>query len=190
MPARATVSLSVLVCSASNLKLNAVKSALTKMGFRGDRVATLACESGVAGQPATWAETVTGCTNRLEKGLGCNAGALDVCIAIENGVDERSGDDFAYVVAVDRQGRRACASSTSVHVPEEAITAVANAVAAGDRNATFAQFLCKGDERGGVHTSDPHQHLCGVGRAEIMALAVRVVLGQLLLQGRGDPFCG
>jgi non-canonical (house-cleaning) NTP pyrophosphatase len=146
---------------------------------------TLACASGVSEQPLTWQETVTGCTNRLEQGLCSAANAVDFCVAVENGIDERSGDDVAYVLAADRHGNRAHAASTSVHMPEEAVQAArASASSASVSGAsvpvrTCAHYLLAGVWNRGKNTADPQQYLCGVSRAEILTQAVRVALGQL-----------
>jgi phosphoribosylpyrophosphate synthetase/non-canonical (house-cleaning) NTP pyrophosphatase len=174
----------VLLCSESPIKKQAVRAAMDQLGYE-VVLRTLACASGVSEQPLTWQETVTGCTNRLEQGLCSAANAVDFCVAVENGIDERSGDDVAYVLAADRHGNRAHAASTSVHMPEEAVQAArASASSASVSGAsvpmrTCAHYLLAGVWNRGKNTADPQQYLCGVSRAEILAQAVRVALGQL-----------
>ena len=144
-------------------------------------VETSRCASGVSEQPLTWQETVTGCTNRLQEGMRKHETApYDVYIAVENGIDERTGDDVAYVLVADKHGHRAHATSTSVHMPEEAVAAAKASVASGEANVrTCAHVLLEGVWNSGKTTADPQSYLCGVGRAEIVALAIRVALGQL-----------
>jgi non-canonical (house-cleaning) NTP pyrophosphatase len=161
----------VCVCSESEIKVQAVGDALRRMGWSGVQVVPLAdCASGVRAQPQTYQETVRGCTTRLATGMRmCKPeGPCDLCVAIENGIDERSGNDFAFVVVTDSEGDSASASSTSVPVPPAA-------VAASGTHQTYADILFET----GPYTKDPHQALCGVSRAEILALTVRVAVGRL-----------
>ena len=158
--------LSVVVCSTCSIKVQAVRNALATFNPDAD-VHGVACESKVSEQPMTWQETVTGCKNRLEHGMRLSM--VDMWVAIENGIDERSGDDFAYIGVADRNNT-AYASSTSVHVPVHAIAGCSGS------GKTYSQVLFQEE----AQIKDPHFQLCKVNRGEILELAVRVALGQLL----------
>ena len=190
--APAGAKLRVLLCSKSVLKTQAVAHALNGMADYCSHftIETRACKSGVSVQPLTWQETVDGCTHRLDEGA-IVLDAFDVRIAIENGIDERTGDDFACVQVIDSCKNTARAFSTSVHVPRTAVDMATLALAnpyAYEEQLLYSYHLRdvanKGTGPGNrtaglVDLANPHMWLCGISRVEILSLAIRAAIGQL-----------
>lgn len=147
----------VALGSTSPAKRRAVEAALAELYGHPVAVTTTAAASGVPDQP--WGEEETR-RGALERALGALelAPAAALGLGIEAGVSEEPGWPlwtFAWVVALDRHGRRGAARSATFGVPEALAAGVRAGQELGDAlDATYGLVRAKdGPGAVGVLTS-------------------------------------
>lgn len=121
--------LAVVLGSTSPAKRQAVGAALARLHGRPVDVGSVAAPSGVPAQPWGDEQTRAGALNRARAALELAPGA-ELALGIEAGVAEEPGWGlwaFAWIVALDRGGKRGVARSAAFTVPE----ALADGVRAG-----------------------------------------------------------
>jgi non-canonical (house-cleaning) NTP pyrophosphatase len=165
--------ITIVVCSASAIKLDAVQSALSGIKSMDAKVSCVKVGSGVAEQPVG-AETLIGARNRVANAKKSNPGA-DVYIAIENGIFLEGGKwvDKAVVVCSTKDGRECVSYSKGVEFPKEAVEETRRR---GFDKTTVGQVL---KDQGRVKDdADPHFDLTGrkKHRAEFLQEAVSEAL--------------
>ncbi len=157
--------MTVVLGSASVLKLNALKNALAIVGWTDD-VQALATKSGVPEQPVGREEIAKGAMNRA------TAAHLKVpeayAVGVENGLREAGGVqcaplgtevpslpwyDMAYIVVIKPDGTKSIVPSAYVEVP---LWAVQEAQALGFDTTTVGSVLAK---RHNIPADDPHTFL-------------------------------
>ncbi len=112
--------LRLVVSSTNPVKLRAVAHGV-RNAFPDDDVtiASVAVDSGVSEQPATDAETLTGAENRARAAREARPDG-DFWFGVEGGVEDSPQGmlTFAWIVAVDREGRVGRARSAAFVLPE------------------------------------------------------------------------
>jgi inosine/xanthosine triphosphatase len=125
-PQQARPAIRIVVGSTNPAKLEPVRMA-TRLLFRGSEVVSASVASGVADQPLSEEETLTGALNRARNALMAASG--DYGVGIEGGIANVGGIWFGVtrVAVVDREGRTGLASAARFQLPD----AVADQVRAG-----------------------------------------------------------
>ena len=145
----------IIVCSQSDIKLNAVKNV-----FPGYPVVGYKCESLVGEQPRGTLETKCGMRTRLCYALECNIQPDIFFISIENGIVD--GYDIAYIKFHFGHNHFKTYESEKVEIP--------NMYLPQSDSETWGQCLfnqgkCK-------DSNDPHLDVCGKSRVDILSKAI------------------
>ncbi len=166
----------IAIGSQSRIKIEAVKTALRRMGFvaAAVEIRTLDVPSGVPVQPEGLEQTVKGARRRARTMKESLPDAY--AIGIENGIrrEDDGAKDWAVVVVVAPDGREFIAHSEALHLPA---SAVSEARRRGFAKTTVGQILA---ERLGGASDDPHSTLVGRPREEFLAAAVETALRHFL----------
>lgn len=141
--------LRVVVASGNPVKHEATRRALAIVyPDRPLDVVGVSVPSGVADQPMSDAETLTGARRRAEAACGRRPGA-DFWVGLEGGVDEQGGDLFAFAWAVLQgpDGRQGRARTAAFQLPPEVAELVRAGVELGE--ADDRVFRRRGSKRRG-----------------------------------------
>lgn len=169
--------LSFLLCSTSPHKAKALRLAVGRVfpDVKFD-ITLQKTKSGVSNQPMTRLETVQGCANRLFHGFSSVAGQrASYIVSVESGLDDNHADVACVKILSRATTTTTTAFSACVPFPVPAIFAF-KACKAPEKH-VIADFI-----KGCKDRTDPHVHLCGVGRAELLAQAMVIAFGQLGLK--------
>ena len=171
----------IVVGSQSQVKLDAVKSALAELGLEVEVVGVKA-KSYVSEQPID-DETITGARNRAAHAKELCADG-DLYISIENGVFAEAGGrylDRAVVLSIARDGSEAIAISDGMAISDSVEFPAASVNEARKRGFATTTVGKVMEEQGIVAKhDDPHLSLSGKPRAEFLKETVVELLSEKL----------
>lgn len=160
----------IAIASFNPVKAEAVKEGFTRAGILPLNILTIEVESGVADQPMSDDETLTGALNRVK---GLRSVAAEFRVGIEGGIQQRgkSFEAFAWAV-IEWEGGSGKAKSASFELPPEVCRLILNGYELGAANdKVFGQINSK--QKGGavgLLTGN------GITRTQLYTMAVQLAL--------------